>query len=105
MHTKRRRNLLSLTKGFRFGRKNRVKAAKEAVLKAGQNAYRDRRKKKRDFRRLWNVRINAAARTHDTTYSRLIHDLKERNIELDRKVLAELAADHPDVFSKIATSN
>lgn len=71
------------------------------MLKAGVYAYRDRRNKKRTFRRLWNLKINAAARENGTTYSKLIHDLKLANVELDRKVLASLAENNPQVFATI----
>jgi len=100
-HTKRRRNLLSKVKGFKWGRKSKIRLAKPASLKAGAYAYRDRRNKKRTFRRLWNLKINAAARQNNTTYSRLINDLKKANIALDRKVLSQIAEKHPEVFSKI----
>lgn len=89
-------------------RKRSVRSAKEAVLKAGSNAYRDRRRKKRDFRALWNIRISAMAKANGISYSRFIAALKSKKIELDRKVLAEIAADYPHVFEKIiekATSN
>ncbi|MDO8462658.1 MAG: 50S ribosomal protein L20 [bacterium] len=101
IHTARRRSLLKKTKGFMWGRKSSVRQATTATLKAGQHAYADRKKKKRVMRGLWNIRINAAARTSGTTYSKLIADLKRRNIALDRKVLAELAAEHPETFAKI----
>lgn len=101
LHVKHRRALLKRTKGFMWGRKSKMKQAHEAVLKAGQHALMDRRKKKRVFRALWNIRINAAARQNGTTYGRMIADLKRRNIEVDRKILAELAVDHPDVFAAI----
>lgn len=104
MHTKRRRNLLKQTKGFYGGRKNLIKAASTAVLKAGQNAFRDRRDKKSNRRRLWNIQINAAARLNGTTYSRLIDALKKKNVELDRKVLADLANNNPEVFTKVVES-
>ncbi len=78
-----------------------MRRAHEAVLKAGQHAFMDRRKKKRVFRGLWNVRINAAARANGTTYSKLIADLKKRGVTVDRKILAQLAADHPEVFAKV----
>lgn len=100
-HTKRRKNLLSKVKGYRWGRKNKIRLARPAYLKAGEHAFRDRRAKKRTFRRLWNIKINAAARENGTTYSKFINDLKNANIELDRKVLAEIAEKHPKVFAKI----
>lgn len=101
LHVKKRRALLKRTKGFMWGRKSQMKVAHTAVLKAGQHALMDRRKKKRDFRGLWNIRINAGARAIGTTYSKLIPALKKRNIELDRKILAMLAAEHPAVFEKV----
>ena len=99
---KRRRNVLKYTKGFRWGRKSKERAAKEALLHAWTHAFRGRKEKKRNFRALWNVRINAAARTNATTYSALIADLKKINIALDRKILSQLAQTHPEIFSKIA---
>lgn len=98
---KRRRALLKKTKGYMWGRKSQMRVASTAVLKAGQHAYRDRKKKKRVMRGLWNIRVNAAARLNGTTYSKLIADLKRRNVELDRKVLADLAANHPETFTKV----
>ena len=100
-HTKRRRNLLAKTKGMMWGRKSKIRLARPAMLKAGVNAYRDRRNKKRTFRRLWQVRLNAAVRPFDMSYSRFIDGLKKANILLDRKVLSTLAKDHPEVFKKI----
>ena len=78
-HTKRRRSLLERTKGYKWGRKSKIKLAKTAILKAGAYAFRDRRAKKRSFRRLWNVKINAVARELGTTYSQLINALAKRN--------------------------
>lgn len=101
MVKKRHKNILKLTKGYRHGRKKLIKQAKEAILKAGVNAYRDRRNKKRDFRRLWIVRINAAVRESGLTYSKFIKGLKDKKIELDRKILADLAMNHPEEFKKI----
>lgn len=100
--TKRKhKKVLAATKGMRDMRKRSVKRAKEAILKAGANAYRDRRRKKRDARALWNIRINAGARKSGLSYSLFIAALKAKKIELDRKVLAELAAERPEVFDKI----
>lgn len=101
MVKKRHKNILKLTKGYKHGRKKSIKQAKEAILKAGAFAYRDRRNKKRDFRRLWIVRINAAVREYGLTYSKFIKALKDEKIELDRKILAELATNHPEEFAKI----
>lgn len=84
-----------------WGRKNRITLAKVAATKSGANAYRDRRLKKRDNRGIMQIRINAAARLLGTTYSRLMGDLKKRGIILDRKVLSQLGAEHPEVFAKI----
>lgn len=100
-HTKRRKSLLSKVKGYRWGRKSKIKLARPAMLRAGASAFRDRRAKKRVFRRLWNTKINAAARLNGTTYSKFINCLKIKNVELDRKVLAEIAEKHPEVFTKI----
>ncbi|MFA6098160.1 MAG: 50S ribosomal protein L20 [Patescibacteria group bacterium] len=100
-HSKRRANLLKRTKGFRWGRKSKIKLAKTAVLKAGVHAYRDRRKKKRVFRRLWNIKINAAARLNGLTYSKLMYGLKKAKINLDRKSLANLAEHEPQAFTAL----
>ncbi len=101
MHAKRRRNLLAKTKGYMWGRKSKIKLAKVAVLKAGVNAYRGRKQKKRDFRSLWTVRLNAAGREQGMSYSKFIDALKKANVELDRKVLAAIALEHPTVFAKL----
>ena len=101
MHVKRRKNLLKRTKGYKWGRKNLIKAAKTAVLKAGQHSFADRRKKKGDFRRAWQIKINAAAREYDLSYSRLIDLLKKNNIALDRKILADLAANNKQIFANL----
>ncbi len=98
---KRRRNILKQTKGYRFGRKSKEKLAKEGIMHAGTHAFQHRRKKKRVFRKLWTVKINAAARTEGISYSVFINKLKKENIALDRKILAELAENHPNVFSAI----
>lgn len=98
---KRRSNILARTKGMMWGRKSKITLAKTAATKAGANAYRDRKLKKRDNRGLQNIRINAAARLNGTTYSKLISGLKAKNIILDRKVLAELASKHPAVFAEV----
>lgn len=101
MHAKRRRNLLRQTKGYMWGRKSKIKLAKVAVLKAGVHAYRDRKRKKREFRRLWNIQINAAVRENGLNYSKFIYGLKKAKIALDRKILANLAEYHPEVFAEI----
>src|SRR5258705_11321185 len=98
----RHKKVLSLSKGYRGRRGNVYRVAKEAVMKAGQYAYRDRRNKKRDFRALWIVRINAAVREFGLTYSTLINGLKKAEIDIDRKVLADLAVHARTAFNKIA---
>jgi len=97
----RHKKVLDLAKGFRGRRNNVYRVAKQAVMKAGQYAYRDRRTKKRVFRALWIARINAAARNNDMTYSQFIHGLKKASIEMDRKVLADLAVFDKAAFSAI----
>ena len=99
----RRKKVLKLAKGYRGGRSKLFRTAADAVDKALMYAYRDRRAKKRDFRKLWIARINAGARMNDLTYSRLIHGLKQANVELDRKVLAELAVSDPAGFSQVVS--
>lgn len=101
MVRKSRKNLFKLTKGYRHGRKNLVRMAKQAVLKAGAYAYRGRRLKKRAFRRLWIVRLNVAVREHGLKYSTFINGLAKAKIELDRKVLSQIAAENPEEFAKI----
>ncbi len=97
----RRKKILKLAKGYWGARSKLLRQAKDHVAKALQYAYRDRRQRKRDFRRLWIIRINAAARLEGTTYSRLMHALKQKNIQLNRKLLAELAMNRPEVFRQI----
>jgi len=99
---KRRKKILKLAKGFRGGRSKLFRSAADAVDKALMYAYRDRRARKRDFRRLWIARINAAARMNNLSYSKFIHGLKLADVRIDRKVLAELAVSDPSGFSKIA---
>ena len=99
---RRRNKVLTLAKGFRGGRSKLFRTAADSVDKALNYAYRDRKAKKRDFRRLWIARINAATRLSDLSYSKFIHGLKLANISLDRKVLAELAISDPKGFSQIA---
>lgn len=101
MTKKTHKKILKLSKGYKHGRKNLIKRAKEAILKAGTYAYRDRRVKKRTFRALWIIRLNAAVREHGLTYSKFIKALKDNNIELDRKVLSQLALQSPEEFKKI----
>ena len=98
----RHKKVLKQAKGFRGSRSRTYKVAKQAVMRAGQYAYRDRRVKKRVFRSLWIVRINAAARENGLTYSKLIAGLKKASIELDRKTLANIAVNDKEAFSKIA---
>jgi len=98
---KRKKHLMKHAKGFKYGRKSKFKLAKEALRHAWTYAYRDRKVKKRTFRNLWNLQINALSRENGITYSRLINGLKNKKIELDRKVLSELAKEHPDIFKKI----
>src|SRR5271167_1750803 len=99
---KKRRATLELTKGFRGEAHSGYKRAKEALMKADSYAYRDRRTRKRDFRRLWITRINAAARREGMSYSQLMHGLSKAEVELDRKVLADIAVRDPDGFKAIA---
>jgi len=98
----RRKKILKEAKGYRGGRSRLLKTASVAVMRSRQYAYRDRRKRKGDFRRLWIVRINAAARENGLSYSRLIMGLKKAGIALDRKMLAEMAVKDPQGFSEIA---
>jgi large subunit ribosomal protein L20 len=97
----RHKKILALAKGYRGRRKNVYRVAKQAVMKAGQYAYRDRRTRKRVFRQLWIARINAGARSHGVTYSRFIAGLKKLSIELDRKVLSDMAINDPAAFGAI----
>jgi len=98
---KRRKNILARTKGMMWGRKNRITLAKIAAIKAGWNAYRDRKLKKRDNRGLMQIRISAASKALGMSYSKFMGSLTKRKIALDRKVLSQLAAKHPTVFEKI----
>ncbi len=105
---KRRKKMIKQAKGFKWGRKSKYKLAKDALRKAWTYSYRDRRNKKRTFRRLWQVQINAACRgltqdknNKELTYSKFIFLLKEKNIDIDRKILSELAKENIDVFEKI----
>jgi len=99
---RRRKKVLKLAKGYRGGRSKLFRTAADAVDKALMYAYRDRKARKRDFRKLWIARINAATRMNNLSYSKFIHGLKIAGIELDRKVLAELAISDPTGFSQIA---
>lgn len=99
---KRRKKILKLAKGFRGSHSTLFRTANQQVMKALRSAYRDRKNKKRDFRRLWIARINAAARLHGLSYSQLMGNLKKANIELNRKMLAQMAVLDPAGFSKVA---
>ncbi len=98
---KRHHKIRKATKGFSHPNRVSIKRGRQTLIKSLQFATRDRKNKKRSLRELWNTRINAAARLNDTTYSKLIFSLKQSNIELDRKVLAELAVSEPKVFTKL----
>ncbi|MET3682606.1 large subunit ribosomal protein L20 [Alkalibacillus flavidus] len=98
----RRKRTLKLAKGYYGSKRTLFKTAKQQVMKSGQYAYRDRRQKKRDFRKLWIARINAAARMNDLSYSRLMHGLKLAGVEVNRKMLAELAVNDEQGFAELA---
>ena len=98
---KRRKKILKLAKGFRGSHSKLFRTANQQVMKALRNAYRDRRKRKRDFRRLWITRINAAARINGLSYSKLTHQLKKAEVGLNRKMLAQLAMVDPNAFAKV----
>lgn len=100
-HLKRRKNILKAVKGYKWGRKNRIKLAQTAILKAGVHAHTDRRTKKRAVRALWQVRINAAVREHGMSYSRFIGALKAKNVELDRKIMSQMALEYPKAFAEL----
>ena len=100
-HLKRRKNLLKQTKGYKWGRKSKIKLARVAMLKAGSYAYRDRRVKKRISRQLWQVKIGAASQANGLSYSKLLGALHKAKIDLDRKILADLAENHPAIFAKV----
>lgn len=101
MASKRRKNILSQVKGYRFARSKKTKAAREAIFHAHLHAFAHRKDKKNDFRRLWIARINAALQPFDLKYSRFIKALSDKNIDLDRKVLATLANERPEAFAKV----
>ena len=103
-HLKKRKKLLKSTKGYTGRRKSILKLAKETSTKAGAYAYRDRRNKKRVARRLWQVQLNNAVRLHGLTYSQFINLLKKNKVELDRKVLSQLAKEYPATFEKFVAS-
>ena len=98
----RRKKVIKSAKGYYGRKKNNISLSKDAFFRAGKFAYRDRKVRKRDFRSLWIMRINAAARQHDLSYSRLISGLKKANVTLDRKALANLAATNPEAFAELA---
>jgi large subunit ribosomal protein L20 len=97
----RHKKILKLAKGYRGSKHKLFRVAKEQVMKSGQYAYIHRRLKKRDFRKLWIARINAAARNNGTTYSRMVHGLKEAGVDINRKMLADLAVNDPQGFTKL----
>ena len=101
---RRHRKVVKQAKGYYGARSRNFKAAKDAVEKAGLYAYRDRRQRKRQFRRLWIIRINAAARLHGLSYSQFIAKLKAKGIDLDRKILADMAMNDPDTFKELVSS-
>jgi len=100
---KRRKNLLKYTKGFKWGRKSKFRAAKEAIFHAWEYSYIGRKAKKRNFWQLWETQINAACRKNGLTYSHFIYGLKQNKIELDRKILSEIAQTQPEIFEKIVS--
>lgn len=101
---KKREKLLRYAKGFKWGRKSKERMAREALLHAWTHQFKSRKLKKREFRRLWNIKINAGARQYGMSYSRFIAGLKRKKIELDRKILADLAEHEPKVFGKIVSA-
>ncbi len=101
MHVKKRRKLLQSVKGYKWGRKKLIRLAKTARTKAGAHAFADRRRKKGDFRSLWQIKINAFVREHGLSYSVFINKLKTNKIELDRKILADLAVNNKKVLSSL----
>lgn len=100
---RRRKKILKAAKGYRGARSKLIRTATESVHRAGQYAYRDRKRRKGDMRRLWIIRINAGARIHGLTYSRFMHGLRVANVEVDRKMLADMAVHDADGFAKLVT--
>ncbi|MFH1172963.1 MAG: 50S ribosomal protein L20 [bacterium] len=100
-HVKKRRNLKKLTKGYKSGQKTLMRQMKTVTKKAGVHSYRDRKKKKRNMRQLWQIKLNAAVREHGLSYSKFIDQIKKHKIELDRKVMADLAQNEPKTFQLI----
>ena len=98
---KKRKKVLKLTKGFKWGRKSKYRSAKDALRHAWTHAYQHRKDKKGDFRQLWQIQINAACRQRGLSYSKFINGLKRNKVELDRKILADLAQHNPEIFTKI----
>lgn len=98
---KKRKRILKYTKGFRWGRKSKERAAKEALLHAWSKSFRGRKEKKRNYRQLWQVQINAAVRPHGLSYNRFIAGLKKHKIILDRKILADFAKNEPKIFKRV----
>lgn len=98
---KRRRSVLKQAKGYRHGRSTKERQANEALVHAGSYAFAHRRDKKSDFRKLWNIKINALARVFGLSYSKLINKLKTNKVELDRKILADLAQNNPETFERV----
>ena len=103
-HVKKRKKVLKRAKGFKWGRKKKVKLAKTAITKAGAKSYIGRKQKKRNQRRLWQVRLNAAVRKYDLNYNQFIDLLKKNKIELDRKILSDIAQKNPEIFEQIIKS-
>src|SRR3989344_4747288 len=101
---KRRKKILKYAKGFRWGRKSKERAAREALLHAWSHAFSGRKEKKQDFRTLWQIQLGAATRQHGVSYNKFIAGLKKKNIMLDRKILAELAQKYPEVFKQVLTA-
>lgn len=101
MANKRRRNILSQVKGYRLDRSKKKRAAREAIFHAYTHAFAHRKDKKNDFRQLWITRINAALQPHEMKYSRFIKALADKNVKLDRKILATLAKNHPSAFKEV----
>ncbi|MFC1802163.1 50S ribosomal protein L20 [Patescibacteria group bacterium] len=102
---KRRRNILKMAKGYRNARSTKERQAKVAVVHAAVHSFNDRRKKKNDFRRLWQVKINAGLREFGLTYSKFIGGLKKKNIELNRKMIADIAENNPETFGRFVEAN
>lgn len=100
---RRRKKILKAAKGYRGARSKLIRTATESVHRAGQYAYRDRKRRKGDMRRLWIIRINAGARLHGLSYSKFMHGLREANVEVDRKMLADMAVNDEDGFAKLVT--